>query len=317
MLKQLITAISVVCLLSVSVAQGNLNDSELCNFFNGLTDRTPSDCSERFAINKIGENNFHQRAFAVLRGITTSTDSEKAEAREELNAIRDQILIGQNWPIKTHEECLIPYAKIKPDFCGPDAPVWKQATHFGNEYNLNAVTEIKNGADWYICWDEKYLYFAARLPDDHVESVEYGKSLKSPWDGDCLEIFTMPSMRLKTYWELVINPAGKIFHGLQRNNARGGFSASLDEDMPGLKTHTKILHNSSGGDEGYFIEVAIPFHELPNYMLGNKPEPGQSVYFMMVRTNDGKRSAPRPFLYDGHNIFGYIKGTLVKSKEIN
>ena len=312
MLKQLILAISVACLSSISLAQENINDTELCDFFTRLTDRTPADCSERFAVNKIGDNNFHQRAFAVLRGSVTSTEFEKEEARKELNTLRDQILVGQKWPIKTHEECLIPYAKIKPGFQDQDGMVWKQATHFGNEYNLNSVTEIKNGADWYICWDENYLYFAARLPDDHVESVEYGKSLKSPWDADCLEVFTMPSMRLKTYWELVINPEGKIFHGLQRNNARGGFSSSLEEDMPGLKTYTKILHKSSGDDEGYFIEVAIPFHELPNYMLGNRPEPGQSVYFMMVRTNDGKRSTLRPLLYDGHNIFGYIKGTLIK-----
>jgi hypothetical protein len=76
--------------------------------------------------------------------------------------------------------------------------------------------------------------------------------------------------------------------------------------MAGLKTNVKIVEG------GYMVEVAMPFKEMPNYMLGNKPEAGQAVYFSLVRIEDGQRCSPRPLLYDGHNIFGFFKATLEK-----
>jgi hypothetical protein len=156
-------------------------------------------------------------------------------------------------------------------------------------------------------WDEDYLYFAAKFKDPSVKSYEYGiKGKPSPWDGDCLEVFILPSFRMKAYWEIVVNPENKKFDGFHRVSRYGNFADGHEEDMSGLKHFAKVL------PDGYVVEIAVPFKELPNYMLGNKPVAGQTFYFMMVRTEDGQRRSPRPFLYDGHNVFGYFEAELLK-----
>ena len=128
---------------------------------------------------------------------------------------------------------------------------------------------------------------------------------KQPWDGDCLEFFILPEKRLKVYWEIVVNPENEVFDGLHQNYRWGGFSGHPEEDMQGLKTFTKKT------ESGYAVELAIPFKELPAYTKGNVPEAGQKIWFMFVRTDKGQRKTPCPFLYDGHNIFGYVQGTFI------
>ena len=59
-----------------------------------------------------------------------------------------------------------------------------------------------------------------------------------------------------------------------------------------------------------YAEVALPFAELPGYMRGNVPRAGETLSLMLVRTDDAVRRVPIPFLYDGHNIFGYMRATL-------
>ena len=288
-------------------AQDAVQDKELVSFFKGLYEHTPSDCPERFAVNLIPENAWHGRAFSILTGKRKVSDEEVAAARKELSDLRDQILLGRNWPLKEHERVAIPYASLKPSFDGDlDSPAWAQALSFNGEFPLETTEMKDSGIKWKIMWDEDFLYAAAALPDQSIKSIEYGKSQLGPWNADCLELFVMPSLRLKAYWEIVVNPAGNVFRGLHSNSRNGGFSPGPMEPLEGLRASVKVLKDS------YVVEIAVPFHEMPNYMLGNKPEPGQTVYFTMVRTDDGRKSSLRPLLYDGHNVFGYILGSLEK-----
>ena len=316
MRKSFLALASVMLLAGAAFAQSQdipQSDRDLIDFFRGLHGNTPADCPERFAVNRIAENSWHARAFSALRDPNAS-EAEKTLARKELGDVRDQILLGQSWPIKQHEECSIPYAKAKPVFDGSiDSPAWSGALCFNNEFKLSSTAEEKSGAVWKLMWDENYLYVSARLPDTAIVSNEYGKvKNKNPWDADCLEIFVMPSMRLKAYWEIVITPSNSVFDGLQRNNKTGGFSGNPEEDMDGLKNYAGIITSADGSHKAYIIQAALPFKEMPNYMAGNKPEAGNTIYFTMVRTDDGAKKSLRPLLYDGHNIFGYLKATLVK-----
>jgi len=289
------------------------SDKALAHFFGGLYENASFDSPERYAINKIAMNNWHIRAFEALNNPKASAD-DKIAGRKELGELRDEILLGRNWPIRQHEECSIPYAKLKPELDGNiDSPAWSQALTFRNEFKLNSTDETKSGAVWKMLWSEDSLYVAAMLPDSSITSYEYGKEQgKGPWNGDCLEIFIMPSMRMKTYWEIVITPDNKIFDGLQRNNKAGEFSGCPEEDMAGLRTYASVLRRPDGSVQGFVVMASIPFKELPNYMLGNKPEAGQSIYFSLVRTNEGDKSSHLPLLYDGHNIFCYTKAALAK-----
>ncbi len=69
-------------------------------------------------------------------------------------------------------------------------------------------------------------------------------------------------------------------------------------------------------ESGWSAEARLAFRELPGYLLGNRPEAGQQIRFQLIRTDlsGGRRTytTPVPFLYDGHNIYGYIRATLGK-----
>jgi hypothetical protein len=310
MFKALIAAVSLAVAGIAVSAQEDVNkaqDAELVAFFNGLYNKTPLDCPERMVVNRLGETGYVM-SVKILKGEIPATDDKKAAARKDLAKRREQIMLGQAWTLKQREEVKIPYAKARPELDGNmDSPEWRQGLVFNNEFNLDSLEEIKSGIEWRLLWDEENLYVGVKATDPSIKAIEYNTVPgKGPWDADCIEMFIMPSMRLKTYWEVVVNPEGKVFDGLHCNNKTGWFISRPEEDMAGLRTKAKIF------DGGYVVQAALPFKELPNYMLGNKPEAGQTIYFSLIRTEDGQRRSPRPLLYDGHNIFGFLKATLEK-----
>jgi hypothetical protein len=147
----------------------------------------------------------------------------------------------------------------------------------------------------------------ARFQDAGIKSIDYDPAnKKSPWDGDALEIFVLPDRRLKAYWEVIVNPGNNVVNWLHLNNSDGYWVIGTDDKIRGLKTVTKITR------DGFLVEVAIPFRELPGYMRGNLPKAGERINLVMVRINDGQKSIIVPLLYDGHNIFGYPEFTLKK-----
>ena len=218
----------------------------------------------------------------------------------------NRLLSVKKWPVRQREVFSIPYAKTKPELDGKtNTPAWKHGLQFKGEYKLNTLTEIPSGMGWSLLWDEQYIYVSAKIPDTNPVSIHYDRPKnKFPWDADCVEVFIMTSLRLKLYWEIVVTPDGQSFDGLHYN--KGWFVSCADEDMKGMKLFTKKTA------EGYIVQLKIPFKELPNYMSGNKPEPGQVIYMSLLRINDGQRFSARPLLYDGHNIFGYFKAVLVR-----
>ena len=300
---------SLIIFFSVKafVAMPNKADIELVDYFSELNRTVPNDSPERMLINK-SRGYPYAYYYKILKGDLTWNKCDAEKARRELLDLRKQIVFGQNWPIKKREEFSIPYAPKAPELNGnPDSSEWQPGLQFKNEYKLNELTQIASGIKWQLLWDKKYLYISISIPDDKLVSIKYNREQnKYPWDGDCIEIFIMPSLRLKTYWEIVVNPDGHLVDGLHCSKKSGYVVSRLEEDMNGLKIFTKKVAG------GFVVQLKIPFTELPNYMLGNKPVSGQFVYLSLLRINNGQRYSARPLLYDGHNIFGYFKALLAR-----
>ena len=122
-----------------------------------------------------------------------------------------------------------------------------------------------------------------------------------------------PSKRLRDYRETVVGCGGNVFTSLHVNNKWGTFlNGGKSENVKTIRAATRR------SPDGFTIELSIPFKELPNYMLGNAPKPGEKIFFALVRTDKSKEKnaaqyySAFPLLYDGHNIFGYAEGTLNK-----
>ncbi len=283
-----------------------LNTESLVSFFPGLYKRTPLDCPERMAVNRIRDKYWHREDFKILRGEIKASDQEFQNAMQELTKLRELIRQGQTWPIRQREKCCIPYAASPPLVNGDDdGQAWDNALVFSGEYPLGSLDKVHSEIVFRLLWDEQFLYVSVTVHDLDINSISADENSKlGPWDADCVEIFIMPSMRMKSYWEIVVNPNNEVYDGLHSSNKLGGFSSHPEEDLEGLR------HTVKRTGSGYVVQVAIPFNELPNYMLGNKPEKGQILYFTVLRVDNGNRSALRPLLYDGHNIFGYQEATL-------
>jgi len=229
----------------------------------------------------------------------------QTDALKELRKLKKEVETGAAWkvqPLKAE----IPFLANPPVLDGKISPgEWKSALHFDREYPLNADAPLAHSnAVWYIGYDQEAIYFAARISGAAMIPGPKGK----PYFGDSIELFLHPDKRLSDYLETVIGCDGQSYQANCRQSLRRCFDLDPAE---------KIQVNAVAAPEGsgYCVEGKIPFSALPGYLLGNAPKPGESMNFMMIccRLNSQKqysRTTPYPFLYDGHNIYGYIQGTL-------
>ena len=266
----------------------------------------PQDNPARFALNELAGSS-SLRAFHLLCGGTGSVE-DREQAAETLRKLRKKINVGLKWPYKTPPSFKIPHAKTAPEIDGNlNDSCWKHALSFKGSYPLDSVKKEVDGSIWKMMWDKKYLYIGAYFPDTHIIASDRPGH---PFQGDSLEIFIMPSKRMKKYWEVVVGCSGDLFDGFQCNNRNGGWAPGPDAEMKGLKF--KVLTHKNT----FSIEAAVPFSELPNYMLANQPRAGEVIHFALVRANKNKKcgevkfSSATPLLYGGHNIFGHAKGVL-------
>ncbi len=252
-----------------------------------------------------------KKDIAIARRTLKGLDNgDKAEARMKLEALYGEAQKGFNWPFKTPPSVGIPYGTVKKIDGDTDDPDWRNAWTVYGEYPIDSVNRrSETWPIWRMMWDENYIYVSADIKDSSILAVHYDEAAQTgPWQGDCFEVFIMSEPGVKTYWELVLNPAGELFDAIHSNYRWGGYSNDPDRDMKGLQKIVRLYPDCSG----YCVEMAIPFDQLPGYTKGNKPQAGELIRFMFVRLDDGAKFTPCPFLYDGHNIFGYYNATLVK-----
>ncbi len=256
----------------------------------------------------------------------------KMPGKWHLNVIRGNTLLGyngKNWP--KPPDITIPRAAGPIKIDGKlDDDAWKTAATFKDTYPFNQKEKTDESPTTYkIAWDDKNLYFAfdcvdvdlvapAMERDDHV------------YFHDCVEMFILPEWRLRTYWELVIGPQGAVFDSLQaKNYNQWGCNSKKSENIQGLQVGIKLngtLNRSDDKDNGYVVEIAVPFDQLPGYAKA-APAAGHTLHCMLVRldknatgeTNDKgepkmshKAFAFTPLLSWGHNIWNHARLTLGK-----
>jgi hypothetical protein len=149
-------------------------------------------------------------------------------------------------------------------------------------------------------YDKDYLYFFCSFADDDIVTAN------SPelYNGDAVELFIMPEIRYYTYVELVFSPAGKSYTQWVNQSVRSRFELSA--------YHPESLYVASKiGEGGYSVEGRIGFRDLPGYLRGNPAKSGETLRLMMIRIDKDSSgrmasSTPVPFLYNGHNFFGYM-----------
>src|SRR5690606_27509700 len=113
-----------------------------------------------------------------------------------------------------------------------------------------------------LLWDAEYLYAAFSVPDSNIIAPVMERD-GPVWENDCIELFLLPSLRYQLYWEINISPTGSILDSLSyKYSDRWGDEMRFRENVQGLKIGRTVRgapNDTSDGDEGYTIEVAVPF----------------------------------------------------------
>jgi hypothetical protein len=162
-----------------------------------------------------------------------------------------------------------------------------------------------------LLWDDKFLYAAFEVPDTDIISPFFERD-EPVWQNDCVELFVVPDRQSGAYWEIEISPTGALYDALcTKYLDRWGSDMKIEKSLTGLQIG-RALHGtpnqSDDRDEGYTVEVAIPFGQLPG--LTRAPRRGDELYGLFGHVNrDGAGPttslAQVPYASWFHNIWMY------------
>lgn len=232
------------------------------------------------------------------------------EARGDIEGLIGLIEAAKTWPAPG--EFKIPKAAQAPAIDGNlDDEAWQKAATWTDIYPFNNTAAEGPKTTWRVTWDDQYLYFAFDCDDVDVVAPERKRD-EAVYSDDCVEMFILPDFQFRTYWEIVIAPNGSVFDSVECKDVdKWGCNLDPAQDVAGMKhaqTVRGTINKSDDTDEGYTVEVAVPFSALPGYARA-APKPGQRLHFMLVRLdrsngNFGAYSF-RPLQGWGHNIWNH------------
>ncbi|MCJ8164094.1 carbohydrate-binding family 9-like protein [Pontibacter sp. E15-1] len=127
-----------------------------------------------------------------------------------------------------------------------------------------------------MTWDDEYLYIAAELKEPHVWANLTNHDEVVYHDND-FEVFLDPDNDTHQYFEVEVNARNTVFDLFLPKPYRNGGGALIAWDLHGLRSAVQVqgtLNDPSDTDQGWTVEMAIPFRSVS---IGNhtlKPEDG-------------------------------------------
>lgn len=115
-----------------------------------------------------------------------------------------------------------------------------------------------------MAWDNKYLYIAAELKEPHVWATLTRHDEVVFHDND-FEVFIDPDNDTHQYFEVEVNALNTIFDLFMSRPYRNNSGALIAWDMHGLKSAVQVqgtMNNPTDTDEGWTVEMAIPFRSV-------------------------------------------------------
>ncbi|MCX7706311.1 MAG: carbohydrate-binding family 9-like protein [bacterium] len=136
-----------------------------------------------------------------------------------------------------------------------------------------------------LLYDHQYLYIGFMCFDKDIIATHIKRDSPT-WEEDVAEIFIMPSMEKKTYYELEFSPIKTIFDAFIPDP---DYSKNVLDysgwNCEGLLIESFIfgtINDSSDSDNYWSIEIAIPFKSLPT-LENIPPEKGTKWLFHLAR----------------------------------
>jgi hypothetical protein len=254
----------------------------------------------------------------MLKGETQAKKGELDWPIKDITRTIEAAQLGVDWP--RPQEVKVPFTPNPVKIDGKlDDPAWAKAVTFNDVYQFNTKEKAATPkTTWKILWDKKCLYLAYDCVDSDIISPKIERD-DQVYANDCVELFLLPDFRFRTYWELIIGPSGSIYDSIQcKNYDDWGCNFRTSETIQGLEVGIDIrgtLNQPGDQDQGYTVEVAFPFSEMPGYSRTG-PQAGHRLHFMLVRLDKNgeefKFYAFQPLLSWGHNIWNHARMVLAE-----
>jgi hypothetical protein len=124
-----------------------------------------------------------------------------------------------------------------------------------------------------MLWDDEYFYIAADMEEPDVWATLTERDSVIFRDND-FEVFIDPDGDTHAYYELEVNALGTLWDLLLIKPYRDGGPAINGWDIAGLRTAvgvTGTLNRPGDKDEGWAVELAMPWRILREAASGHKP----------------------------------------------
>lgn len=300
-----------VLLFGVAALSGAEFDTpgEIIPFIQSCRLEIPEESPEHYAMRPLVPRSNDWTDWALLRGYFDAPE-QTDRAVANLGNICREIRRGQAWPHRIPPTVEIPFLSHIPLIDGDiGCEEWRSALTLPVRYRKNDAEPESFPSLWRIGWNKSTLFAAVEVQAGKPKTLRYNREkAEKPWEADCAEFFFMPPRPLLVYRELIFSPERLELEALH-HYSKYLRPTSHEGTLTGLRYALKQ------NETGYRIEMAIPFSALPNYMQGNAPKAGDEIHFLPVTIHRGEAFSPFPYLYDGHNIFCYAKGTLKQKEE--
>jgi len=127
-----------------------------------------------------------------------------------------------------------------------------------------------------MLWDDDYLYIGAEMeePDLKAKLTEHDSVIFH--DND-FEVFLKPPTGMSGYFEFEINALNTSWDLFLNKPYLEGGKADNSWDIPGLKTAVALhgsLNNGTDKDQGWSVEIAIPWTAFQSRLPVSKPVSG-------------------------------------------
>ena len=146
----------------------------------------------------------------------------------------------------------------------PSEAIWNQITP--TWFTAHDEQPLKAKSWFKATWDNDYLYFLCWLEETNIQAEMTNRD-DHIWHEEVMEIFIDADNNPKTYFEFEWNPLNTLLdlYVLNPNCTRDVIRQWWSWDCEGIKSQVYLkgtLGDSNDTDDGWFLEVAIPFSQI-------------------------------------------------------
>ena len=177
-----------------------------------------------------------------------------------------------------------------------DEAVWKDAATTNALVNTMTGAPAEPKVQVKSAWDDKNLYVAFDVADTFLKST-FEKNDDHLWEQDCVEIMLDPDGDGKNYFELQVSPQNKSFDTRYESRRQPKPFGHMDWNAglkSGVALHGKGKVNDDKPDEGYTVEIAIPWTAFeagePKHTAPKAGDKWRANFYVMDALETGMRS---------------------------